>query len=121
MPEVLDWGVKFAYDRYKLPIIVTENGMANADIVSSDGKVHDQQRIEYLRRYLSSLGKAIDDGIPVKGYMQWTILDNFEWRFGYRERFGLIYVDYKDGSRIVKESAKWYARVIETNGASLDD
>ncbi len=121
MPEVLDWGVKFAYDRYKLPIIVTENGMANADIVSADGKVHDPQRIEYLRRYLSSLGKAIDDGIPVKGYMQWTILDNFEWRFGYRERFGLVYVDYKDGSRIVKESAKWYAKVIETNGASLND
>ena len=63
--------------------------------------------------------KAIDKGVPVKGYLQWSFLDNFEWSEGYNERFGIIYVDYRTCDRIPKDSARWYAKVIETNGACL--
>ena len=84
-----------------------------------DGQVHDPKRIDFLTRYLTELSKAIAEGTPVLGYLQWSILDNFEWASGYDERFGLIYVDYATQQRIPKDSARWYAKVIETNGACL--
>ena len=82
-PEVLYWMPKFHYERYGLPILVTENGMANNDFVMLDGKVHDPQRIDYIHRYLKNLKRAVDEGIPVLGYQYWSIMDNFEWAEGY--------------------------------------
>ena len=99
--------------------MITENGMANTDFVMSDNKVHDPQRIDYIRKYLSSLKKAIDEGVEVIGYNYWSIIDNFEWSEGYFYRFGLIYVDYRTGERILKDSADFYAEVIKTNGENL--
>ncbi len=119
-PEVLYWGPRFFWERYKLPIIITENGMSNVDWVSLDGKVHDPQRIDYLHRYLLELKKVCKHGVKVLGYFHWSIMDNFEWREGYRERFGLIYVDYPTQRRILKDSAYWYKKVIASNGAILD-
>jgi len=86
------------------------------DKVYLDGKVHDPDRIDFLNRYLVELRKGIEEGAPVGGYLQWSFLDNFEWGEGYNERFGLIYVDYETLERIPKDSAAWYAKVIETNG-----
>jgi beta-glucosidase len=87
--------------------------------VSVDGKVHDQQRIDFLTRYLSALGRAGDEGANIAGYFQWSIMDNFEWAEGYRERFGLIHVDYQTQKRTLKDSALWYADVIRSNGEIL--
>lgn len=118
-PESLGWGVKFLYERYKKPMVVTENGLSCNDWVSLDGEVHDPQRIDFLNRYLLSLEKCVQEGVDVRGYFQWSIMDNFEWAEGYKERFGLIYVDYPTQKRILKDSAKWYRKVIESNGATL--
>jgi len=68
------------YERYKKPIMITENGLSNKDWISMDGKVHDEGRIDFLRRYLGRLNDSIDDGINVTGYFQWSLLDNFEWQ-----------------------------------------
>ncbi|NJK46930.1 beta-glucosidase [Candidatus Gracilibacteria bacterium] len=114
-PEALYWGPRFLYERYQLPIVVTENGMANCDWVHVDGKVHDPQRIDFLTRYLQAYQRAIDDGIKAKGYFHWTLMDNFEWAYGYKQRFGLIYVDYATQQRILKDSAYWYKNVISSN------
>lgn len=115
-PEALYWGPKFLHERYDLPLVITENGMANMDWVHTDGKVHDPQRIDYLTRYLGALERASEDGVPVNGYMYWSIMDNFEWAEGYKQRFGLVYVDYGTGERTLKDSAHWYKEVIKTNG-----
>jgi beta-glucosidase len=119
IPEVLYWGPLFFQQRYKLPIVITENGMSNADIVSLDGKVHDPQRIDYTQRYLYQFGKAYDAGIGIKGYFHWTFMDNFEWARGFRERFGLVFVDFTTQKRIPKDSALWYRDVIRSNGGIL--
>jgi beta-glucosidase len=118
-PEALYWGPKFLWERYKLPIVITENGMANVDWVSLDGKVHDPQRIDFLNRCLLELQKACNDGINLRGYFLWSIMDNFEWAEGYRQRFGIIYVDYPTQKRILKDSAYWYKEVIVSNGGVL--
>ena len=118
-PQSLYWGPRFYYERYKLPIYITENGLANQDWVSLDGRVHDPQRIDYLRRYLLELDRAIADRTEVKGYFQWSILDNFEWAEGYDKRFGLVYVDFETLERTIKDSALWYSNVIKTNGDAL--
>ena len=119
-PEVLHYCTLNNFRRYGLPIYITENGLSCNDRVYMDGKVHDADRIDFLHRYLLELRKGIEEGAPVKGYLQWSLLDNFEWAEGYRERFGMIYVDYRTGRRIPKDSAGWYAEVIRTNGASLE-
>jgi len=118
-PEVMYWLAKFLYERYKLPIIITENGMANNDFVMRDGKVHDPQRVEFIHSYLENLKKAVDDGVEILGYMYWSILDNFEWAEGYDKRFGLVYVDYRTQKRTLKDSAYFYSEVIKTNGENL--
>lgn len=120
-PEALYWGPRLLWERYKVPIVVTENGMSGTDSVSLDGKVHDPLRIDYTQRYLRALGKAIADGADIRGYFHWSIMDNFEWQNGYKERFGLIHVDYATQKRTLKDSALWYSKVIATNGASLDE
>lgn len=118
-PDTLKWGVKFLYERYKLPIYITENGIACNDIISLDKQVHDPQRIDFLNRYLLKLEEAIDEGVDVAGYFLWSLMDNFEWGEGYRRRFGIVYVDYETQQRIIKDSGYWYKKVIETNGESL--
>lgn len=120
-PQSLYWVPRFYHERYKLPIYITENGLANQDWVSLDGKVHDPQRIDFLRRYLLELDRAIADGVDVRGYFQWSILDNFEWAEGYSKRFGLVYVDYETQKRTIKDSARWYSNIIKTNGEALYD
>ncbi|MFG0243118.1 MAG: GH1 family beta-glucosidase [Phycisphaerales bacterium JB054] len=118
-PEVLYWGPRFFHERYKLPIAITENGLANLDWVGLDGRVQDPQRIDYTARHLLELRRAIDDGVPVLGYFHWSLLDNFEWAEGYDQRFGLVYVDFETQERIPKQSAEWYAEVVRSNGESL--
>ena len=87
--------------------------------VMSDGMVHDPQRIEYLKGYIRGLRRAAEEGIPVMGYMYWSIMDNFEWADGYDKRFGLIHVDYGTQKRTLKDSALWYGEVIRSNGDCL--
>jgi len=118
-PSVLYWVPKFLHERYKLPVVITENGLSSMDWVSLDGKVHDMQRIDFLRRHLRELGRAIADGVDLRGYFQWSVMDNFEWAEGYKERFGLIHVDYQTQKRTLKDSAHWYRDVIASNGGSL--
>ncbi|NLM50664.1 MAG: beta-glucosidase [Clostridiaceae bacterium] len=118
-PEVLYWGPKLFYERYQKPVIMTENGMANCDTISFDGKCHDPQRIDYVHRHLLSLKKAAEEGVEVDGYFLWSLLDNFEWAEGYNERFGIIYVDYQTQKRTPKDSYYWYKSVIEANGENL--
>jgi len=119
VPDTLYWSSKFLYERYHLPLIITENGMADNDFVSLDGGVHDTHRIDFLHRYLCGLEKAMDEGIPVLGYHVWSIMDNFEWSSGYDYRFGLVYVDYRTQKRTVKDSGWWYGNVISRNGKNL--
>ena len=118
-PEALEWGVRFLCERYQLPLYVSENGLSCADRVFLDGSVHDPQRIDFLTRYLQALRRGIQAGADVRGYFHWSLTDNFEWAEGYAQRFGLVYVDYPTGTRIPKDSARWYREVIESNGALL--
>jgi beta-glucosidase len=93
--------------------------MANVDWVALDGKVHDLQRIDFTARYLRALARAASEGVDVAGYFHWSLFDNFEWAEGYRQRFGLVYVDFATMQRIPKDSAQWYRQVITSNGEHL--
>jgi beta-glucosidase len=115
-PEALYWGPRFCAERYKKPIVITENGVSVRDWIAVDGAVHDHARIDFCTRYIRQLARAIEDGADVRGYMLWSIMDNFEWAEGYKERFGLVYVDYQTQQRTLKDSAHWYRKVIESNG-----
>jgi beta-glucosidase len=118
-PACMYWGPRFFHDRYKLPIWITENGVATRDHVFLDGKVHDPQRIDFMHRHLLELVRAINDGVAVAGYYAWSLLDNFEWADGYKLRFGLVYVDFQNQRRVPKDSFDWYEKVIATHGRSL--
>lgn len=98
-----------------LPVYVTENGSAWYDYVTADGQVHDVERTEYLRGHLAALHGAIADGVPLKGYFAWSLLDNFEWAEGYAKRFGLVFVDFGTQRRILKDSGAFYASVTAAN------
>jgi len=98
-----------------LPLLVTENGAAFADSVDADGQVRDSQRVDYVSAHLAAIMDAIDAGADVRGYQLWSLLDNFEWAWGYARRFGVVRVDYETQARIVKDSAKFYADVIRAN------
>ena len=118
-PESLYYGPKAFYERYHLPVYITENGVAVSEWVSADRKLHDASRIEYIRSFLSQLKRAAQDGVDVRGYFYWSLLDNFEWKEGFSKRFGLIYVDYNTLERIPKDSAAYYAALIRENGNSI--
>ena len=120
-PGALYWAPKFFYERYQKPIVVTENGLSCRDWISVDGQVHDPQRIDYTTRYLAAMHRAISEGVPVGAYFHWSIMDNFEWAEGYKQRFGMIYVDYPTQKRIPKDSARWYQEVIASNGQTVLD
>ena len=118
-PEVLYWAPKFMQERYKKPFMITENGMASHDWVGVDGKVHDQARVDFMARYLGAYKRAAEDGVDLAGYFAWSVMDNFEWVYGYSQRFGLVYTDYNTQKRIWKDSAYFYKNIIETNGENL--
>jgi len=97
-----------------LPMMITENGAAFHDVVSDDGAVHDLDRVRYLHDHIDAVGQAREDGADVRGYFVWSLLDNFEWGFGYERRFGVIRVDYDTLERTIKDSGWWYAGLIQT-------
>ncbi|MGY0007039.1 GH1 family beta-glucosidase [Micromonospora sp. I033] len=97
------------------PLMITENGAAFDDEVSPDGAVHDDRRVDYLRRHVGAVADAITAGADVRGYFVWSLLDNFEWTYGYDRRFGIIRVDYDTQARTWKDSAHWYRRLVTTN------
>jgi beta-glucosidase len=119
-PEALYWGPVHFHRRYGKPIVITENGMSGHDWIDLDGQVQDPHRIDYTRRYLRALRRAVADGVDVRGYFHWSLMDNFEWAAGFKQRFGLIHVDYLNScQRTLKSSAHWYRSVIESNGSNL--
>jgi beta-glucosidase len=97
------------------PLMVTENGAAFYDVVSADGAIHDDDRVDYLHRHIDAVGKAMDAGADVRGYFVWSLLDNFEWGWGYDRRFGIIRVDYDTLLRTWKDSAHWYKSLAASN------
>ncbi len=110
--KLLEW-IDARYDRPE--IIITENGGAFDDRLV-DGEVHDQGRLDYLDGYLSECHQAIQNGVNLKGYFVWSLMDNFEWASGYNKRFGIHYVDFETMERVPKASAKWFGELIERNG-----
>ncbi len=103
-PEGL-YQVLLKLKKYKVPVMVTENGICTSD---------DKQRWDYLREHLKSVHRAMQEGVPVTGYLYWSLMDNFEWDKGFGPRFGLIEVDYADGKRTIRESARKFAQVCQT-------
>ena len=101
-----------------IPLYVTENGASFDDYVDPSGQVRDTERIEYLNGYLAAAAAAIDEGVDLRGYFAWSLLDNFEWGEGYRSRFGLVFVDYGTQRRIPKASASWYRDLIERHATA---
>jgi len=115
-PEGLYELLRRLHREYPCPAYhITENGAAYGDEPDADGRIADRRRIEYLHRHLLSVGRAVEDGVPVRGYFVWSLLDNFEWGHGYAKRFGLFWVDYATQSRLPKDSAHWYRGVIGEN------
>ena len=105
-------------------MIVTENGLGMGDVLTEDGKVHDDYRIDYLRGHIAAIGDAMEDGVEMMGYCPWSVMDLLSSHQGFRKRYGFIYInrddhDLKDLARIRKDSFYWYQNVIKTNGESL--
>ncbi|HWE43465.1 MAG TPA: GH1 family beta-glucosidase [Gemmatimonadaceae bacterium] len=118
-PEALYWGPRNVAKLWKVKeIYITENGCSSSDVPAADGLVYDTDRIMYLRNYLSQLQRATADGVPVKGYFLWSLMDNFEWADGYTNRFGLHYVDYATQTRTPKLSASFYRETIRRNAVA---
>ncbi len=101
------------------PLYITENGVAYDEGPDASGRVADQRRIDYLQTHLKAVSKAIAQGSPVKGYYQWSLMDNFEWALGYDKRFGIVHVDFETQKRIIKDSGLWYRDQIKNNGANI--
>ncbi|WP_216208253.1 GH1 family beta-glucosidase [Amycolatopsis aidingensis] len=99
-----------------LPLMITENGAAFDDTPGPEGGIADPERIAYLRDHLAVAHEAIEAGVDLRGYFVWSLLDNFEWAYGYSKRFGIVHVDYPSQRRSLKDSARWYREVISTNG-----
>jgi beta-glucosidase len=115
-PEALYWAPKLVADIWNVKeMYITENGASSTDQVAPDGHVYDTDRVMYLRNYLSQLHRAIAEGVPVKGYFVWSLLDNYEWADGYEKRFGITYVDFATQKRIPKLSFEFYKQVIREN------
>jgi beta-glucosidase len=107
--------VRLTQDYGAPDLYITENGCAYEDVLTPDGQVHDAQRTAYLRSHFAAAQRAIAQGVPLKGYFLWSLMDNFEWALGYSRRFGTVYVDYRTQKRILKDSAKYYASVAAAN------
>ncbi len=105
-------GLQERYGDHLPPIFITENGCAYDDVVDADGEVHDPDRVAYLDAHLRAVAQAVEEGVDVRGYYTWSLLDNFEWAEGYRKRFGLVHVDFETQRRTPKDSYRWYRDVI---------
>jgi beta-glucosidase len=115
-PEALYWVPRLVHELWKVnALYITENGASSDDQIAPDGQIYDSDRIMYLRNYMTQLRRATAEGVPVKGYFLWSLLDNFEWADGYKKRFGIVYVDFKTQKRIPKLSATYYKDVIQAN------
>jgi beta-glucosidase len=115
-PEGLAETLRWLHARFRFPrYLITENGAAMDDRPDADGFVDDQDRIDFIRRHLLVVRQLVDEGIPIGGYFAWSLMDNFEWAYGYTQRFGLVRVDYDTLERIPKASADWYAGVARSN------
>lgn len=112
----LYWAARFYHEAWGLPLYVFENGLSSMDWVDVNGGVPDTMRIDFLTRYLRELRRAIADGADVRGWFHWSWMDNFEWADGYKERFGLVHVDYETQKRTPKDSLAWLSEVIRRNG-----
>jgi beta-glucosidase len=108
--------VRLHKEYHPASIMITENGIPVADDLDFDGRVRDIRRIQYLQDHLIKVQQSIQEGVPVSGYLVWSLMDNFEWALGYRTRFGLVYVDFETQKRTVKASGEWYRKVIASNG-----
>lgn len=115
----LYWSPKFYFERYKLPIVILENGVCCDDRISADGAVHDNFRKQVIGDNLREFRRAIQDGVETMGFFAWSPMDNFEWSQGYNVRFGLSYVDYESQKRTIKDSGYFYRDVIRSNGNIL--
>ncbi|MEI8167964.1 MAG: GH1 family beta-glucosidase [Chloroflexales bacterium] len=115
-PNCIIEALRKAREYTSLPLYITENGAAFNDVIGPDGAIDDQNRIAYLRQHLAVAHQAIAEGIDLRGYYVWTLLDNFEWAKGFGKRFGLIHTDFVTQQRRWKRSAYWYRDVIARNG-----
>jgi beta-glucosidase len=116
-PEAIYWSPRHAAQLWNVKeIYITENGASSTDVLTSDGHVHDSDRVMYLRNYLTQLHRAVSEGVPVRGYFLWSLMDNYEWADGYAYRFGIHYVDFATQKRTPKMSAHFYREVIARNG-----
>ncbi|MGO8949815.1 MAG: GH1 family beta-glucosidase [Ktedonobacterales bacterium] len=113
--------VRLAAEYPVAKLYITENGAAFTDHLDEQGEVHDATRVRYLSQHFQEARRALLDGVPLRGYFVWSLLDNFEWSYGYRPRFGLVYVDYPTQQRTIKDSGYFVGRVAATNGGSLDE
>jgi beta-glucosidase len=118
-PQALSEMIMKITAAYGRPVIyVTENGCSYGDAPGADGEVRDERRINFMRRYIGEVGRAIQQGADVRGYFAWTLIDNFEWVEGFAQRFGIVYCDFASQRRTIKQSAKWYAELARTNSLS---
>jgi beta-glucosidase len=120
-PEALYWAPKLVSELWSAEqgakeLYITENGCSSADVLTPEGRVYDSDRIMYLRNYMTQLHRAVSEGVPVKGYFLWSLLDNYEWADGYEKRFGITYVDFETQKRTPKLSSAYYKEVIRRNG-----
>jgi beta-glucosidase len=122
-PAALTRVLLWVKERYgEIPLYITENGAAFYDPpVATEGEVDDPLRVEYLRGHLSAAAEAMRQGVNLRGYYVWSLLDNFEWSHGYSRRFGIVHVNYQTQERTIKSSGRYYSNVIKTNGASLEE
>jgi beta-glucosidase len=115
-PEALYWLPKLVHEVWGVKeIYITENGCSSNDVIAADGHVYDSDRVMYLRNYLTQLQRAVAEGVPVKGYFLWSLLDNYEWADGYEKRFGIVYVDFATQKRTPKLSSQLYSTIIARN------
>ncbi|GGS48913.1 beta-glucosidase [Planobispora rosea] len=108
--------LRLAREYPRVPLVISENGAAFDDVMTGDGTVSDPERLAYIDAHLRTCHAAIEAGVPLQGYFAWSLMDNFEWAWGYGKRFGLIHVDYETQRRVPKESALWYAETIRRGG-----
>ena len=112
-PPVLCYALERIHRLYEPgPLYITENGCAMDDELSPDNRIHDLWRKEYYRTHIDQLLCLREQGVPISGYFAWSLMDNFEWQYGYSKRFGLVYVDYDSQERIKKASAHWFAESL---------
>jgi beta-glucosidase len=107
--------VRVAKEYTALPLYITESGASFDDYVDPNGRVNDTERVDYLSGYFSAAAQALREGVDLRGYFVWSLLDNFEWAQGYSKRFGLVFVEYGSQRRIPKTSASWYRELIARN------